>query len=169
MIAALAVIGVAALVVVAAFEAATSSKSGAFEGEPAADTPLPGIGRQAWRRWQDGNRLPAAAAERHADRTPHYGLRARELEDVELPRPRTEFDEEEAFADVSRRLLDDVRRQFGDLVGRVLEGQPATLSGLMAVARYAGLGGLPGWAEQADERQHFTETTAAFRRCNGIF
>lgn len=75
----------------------------------------------------------------------------------------------EALAALSALHARVVKRQHTDLFGEALEGQPATLSGLLGVCRRAGLGGLRGWATDAAQRKRFPETTAAYARLNGIF
>jgi hypothetical protein len=75
----------------------------------------------------------------------------------------------EALAALSRLHARLVTARHPDLLGTKIEGQAATLSGLLAVARRAGLGGLRGWATDAAQRKRFPETTAAYARLNGIF
>lgn len=63
-----------------------------------------------------------------------------------------------------------IEARHGEVLSkREIEGQPATLSGLLAVARKAGLGGLKSWLENEKEREEFPETTARFTRFNGLF
>jgi hypothetical protein len=50
-----------------------------------------------------------------------------------------------------------------------IEGQPVTLSGLLAGARKAGLSGLRNWVEDAADRHRHVETTALVSRFSSIF
>jgi hypothetical protein len=75
----------------------------------------------------------------------------------------------EALAAVSKLHARVVSGHHDDLLGQEIEGQHATLSGLLGVVRRAGLGGLRGWATDAAQRKRFPETTAAYARLNGIF
>lgn len=75
----------------------------------------------------------------------------------------------EALAALSKLHARVILGHHDDLIGAELEKQHATLSGLLGVARRAGLGGLRGWATDAAQRKKFPETTAAYARLNGIF
>ena len=50
-----------------------------------------------------------------------------------------------------------------------INGQTVTLSGLLAVARKAGLGGLRQWVTSEEDRAAFPESGALFARFNGLF
>ena len=50
-----------------------------------------------------------------------------------------------------------------------INGQTVTLSGLLAVARKAGLGGLKQWVTSEEDRAAFPESGALFARFNGLF
>jgi len=54
-------------------------------------------------------------------------------------------------------------------VGRVVDGKPCTLSGLLGVGHYAGENGIASWVQNPDVRKKFSVTTEAFKRTNGIF
>jgi hypothetical protein len=83
-----------------------------------------------------------------------------------LADPAEQYEALTALAKLHGRVL---VRHHEDLIGQEIEGQPATLSGLLGVCRRAGLGGLRGWAADAAQRKKFPETTAAYARLNGIF
>ena len=133
---------------------------------PAPPSPIPGISAAAYGDWQRANITSDAERQAHADRSPLYGLRAREYADVGLA---DGSDEHEAFQRVSRQLAARILRAHAATVGEPLEGAPASLSGLMAAARAAGLGGLKSWCASAEERARFSDTTTAYNRANGIF
>lgn len=66
------------------------------------------------------------------------------------------------------------RAESGDIldamIGREIDGQEATLSGLLTVAlRAGGAKGLESWCTSPAERRKFQHTTAAFARQNGNF
>ena len=56
-----------------------------------------------------------------------------------------------------------------DAIGEMIAGKPATLSGLLAVAKYAGDEGLVSWLSNPAEREQYPHTTAAYQRTTGIF
>lgn len=58
-----------------------------------------------------------------------------------------------------------VKRHKQYLLGPLVEGEKASLSGLLAVAKHAGLAGLAKWLD-GDRRE---STTKAYKRYNGIF
>jgi hypothetical protein len=70
-----------------------------------------------------------------------------------------------SMADLSETIL----RRYGSAVGRAVDGRPATLSGLLAVAHRVGIPGLVSWLGSSVERAHQRIATAAFGRANGIF
>lgn len=71
----------------------------------------------------------------------------------------------EAFARSMRALVPKVAPH----VGRVVDGVPATLSGLLAVGHLAGSEGVAGWVADPAARMKFRATTANFEGANGIF
>ena len=56
-----------------------------------------------------------------------------------------------------------------DELGKEHAGSKATLSGLLAVAKQAGLGGLSSWLTVPADKEKFPNTTKAYIRANGIF
>ena len=87
-------------------------------------------------------------------------------EAVFLADPSEQYEALVALSTLHARVI---KRQHTEVFGEALEGQPATLSGLLGVCRRAGLGGLRGWATDTAQRKRFPETTAAYARLNGIF
>jgi hypothetical protein len=55
------------------------------------------------------------------------------------------------------------------VLGTSIDGQVVTLSGLLAVARKAKLGGLRQWVTSEEDRAAFPESGALFARFNGLF
>ena len=77
-----------------------------------------------------------------------------------------------AFASHVAQHAAAIRARHAGAIGKPIAGAgqgaaPATLSGLLAVARVAGLGGLGKWLASADKRK--PETSAAFEQANGLF
>lgn len=68
---------------------------------------------------------------------------------------------------VDRRRL--ILSKHSTVIGQSIEGLPATISGLLAVAKIAGAAGLASWIANPAERRKFSQTTAAFKTANGIF
>lgn len=54
-------------------------------------------------------------------------------------------------------------------VGTEIDGTKATMSGLLAVAKMAGVAGLKEWLSSADARAKHASTTAQFKKLNAIF
>ena len=67
-----------------------------------------------------------------------------------------------------KRYRDEVLARHRDAIGTVIEGKPATLSGLMAVSQHAGPA-LGSWLASEADRQRFKQTTAAYGRTTGVF
>jgi hypothetical protein len=55
------------------------------------------------------------------------------------------------------------------LLGREVDGRALSLSGLLGLARKAGLSGLRKWIASPSDRAKFSRTTEFVDRCNGIF
>lgn len=62
-----------------------------------------------------------------------------------------------------------IKALYGTYAGKEIEGQKATISGLLAVAHRAGLKGLGSWLKNPGDRQKYPNTTAAYKAANGIF
>jgi hypothetical protein len=71
------------------------------------------------------------------------------------------------FAESCGQYADD--ETVLELVGKLVDGDSATLSGLLSVANRAGVKGLSSWFTDAKERETFSKTTELFKRANGIF
>lgn len=67
-----------------------------------------------------------------------------------------------------KRYRDEVLARHRDAIGTVIEGKPATLSGLMAVSQHAGPA-LGSWLANEADRKRFRQTTAAYGRSTGVF
>ena len=158
-------------------------------------SPLRDIADAAWTAYVQRSRIARPSASAPDGRLGCYALSPRELADAGwmndahkavrggrlgwtgtwadgrseaafLADPAEQYEALAALAKLHGRV---VVRHHDDLLGQGIEGQPATLSGLLGVCRRAGLGGLRGWATDAAQRKRFPETTAAYARLNGIF
>ena len=74
-----------------------------------------------------------------------------------------------------RIFVASMRRYRGEILGEhrgaietQIEGKPATLSGLLAVAHHAGPA-LASWLASAGDRKRFSKTTTAYVRTTGVF
>ena len=72
------------------------------------------------------------------------------------------------FVASMRRYRSQILAEHRAAIGTVIEGKPATLSGLLAVAHHAGPA-LASWLASADDRRRFAKTTAAYGRSTGVF
>ena len=82
---------------------------------------------------------------------------------------RTPAQQYDALESLSKMHAAAILLRHRDAVGATFDGRVATLSGLMGVARRAGMGGFRKWVSDAKNRAAFTETTACFARMNNIF
>lgn len=62
-----------------------------------------------------------------------------------------------------------VGSRHADQLGKAHAGEPATLSGLMAVAHRAGRDGLASWLANDGDKARFKQTTASYLAVNGLF
>lgn len=62
-----------------------------------------------------------------------------------------------------------IRQAHPGAVGRIIEGEKATLSGLLAAIKLSGTKGFAGWISSEAERRKFANTTAAFKTANKVF
>lgn len=60
-------------------------------------------------------------------------------------------------------------QDYAPRVARYVDAPRLTLSGLLAVAHYAGVKGLRAWVGSREDRMFHPFTTASFERCNGFF
>lgn len=72
-----------------------------------------------------------------------------------------------AFTAFASYLEKAIRSRYMGFIGQKIGNVPTTLSGLIAVGYYAGLGGLDSWLNQPMTRK--AATTAYFNKYNGIF
>jgi hypothetical protein len=72
------------------------------------------------------------------------------------------------FAGSMRRYRSEILERHRDALGKDIEGKPATLSGLLAVAHHAGPA-LASWLTNPEDRRRFERTTAAYGRTTGVF
>jgi hypothetical protein len=72
------------------------------------------------------------------------------------------------FAASMRRYRGEILERHRDALGKEIEGKPATLSGLLAVAHHAGPA-LASWLTNPDDRRRFQKTTAAYDQTTGVF
>lgn len=73
------------------------------------------------------------------------------------------------FARDMKDRSDHIRNRYAHVLGETIEGQPVTLSGLLAAIKLAGARGFHSWVNDPAERRKFANTTAAYRTANGIF
>lgn len=73
-----------------------------------------------------------------------------------------------SLADYGPKILELYNDHFGK-DDFTIDSVPISLSGLLAVAHYAGLDGMQSWVEKERDRKKFTDTTGAFQCANGIF
>jgi len=72
------------------------------------------------------------------------------------------------FVASMRRYRHAILADHRGALGTEIEGKPATLSGLLAVAHHAGPA-LVSWLASADDRKRFAKTTTAYGRTTGVF
>ena len=75
----------------------------------------------------------------------------------------------EAFVKATVADRAAVLSRHRDAIGHTLANKTATLSGLLAAARQAGLRGLAAWLASEADRAKFPRTTAAYLRANGLY
>lgn len=62
-----------------------------------------------------------------------------------------------------------ISEKYAQVIGLDIEGKPATLSGLLALAHTAGSEGMYKWLMNGDIRNKFKWVTEAYNKANGIF
>jgi hypothetical protein len=67
------------------------------------------------------------------------------------------------------KLAPAVKQKLGIHIGREVDGQVITLSGLCGVVNRAGMRGAEKWLASESDRKKYPATTRAFRSTNGIF
>lgn len=159
---------------------------------PGRGSPLPGVPLAAWERFVTVMVVAPRGHRGPRGRMGYFGLDARRLADVGfMRRPRkTEVGGESgvwagewapplsegaylgsaaAQYEALSRSMRDLSGHVAPLVGRSLEGERASLSGLLGAAHLAGRAGVLSWAGDPEARKKFRGTTASYHRTNGIF
>jgi hypothetical protein len=67
------------------------------------------------------------------------------------------------------RSMRDLVGRVAPLVGRIVEGERASLSGLLGAAHLAGRAGVATWASDPSARKKFRATTTRYHQANKIF
>ena len=159
-------------------------------------SPLPQVTDEAWNTYARRARVARPSTHSEWNRFGMYAMTARMLSDIGLmveahkgdfqgrravwigtwadgmsaasflASPQAQHDALAALVRLHARVIEG---RHASTIGTTLEGQMVTLSGLLAVAQKAGLGGLAKWLADANDRAGFPETTAAYTRLNGIF
>ena len=160
-------------------------------------SPLAGVDDDAWTIYVRRARLAPLGAASPSLRLGMFALTARDLADAGLMteahkgeanghkgvwlgtwvagRTRAEFlaspeQQLDALARLTRiQAHKIVELRLDAAVGTEIAGEAATLSGLLGVARKAGLGGLRQWLASDEDRQAFPESGALYQRFNGLF
>jgi hypothetical protein len=181
--------------VLGAAEEFAEAEGVSVDAEPLYASPVREVSDDKWTAYVKRSRTARPSAVSGDNRMGCYAMTARELADAgwmldahkgeyngrlcwlgtwapernEMAFLRSPSEQYDALAALSRIHAQVIERKHDDLIGREIEGKPASLSGLMGVCRRSGLGGLPGWAASAEQRKKFPETTAQYARLNGIF
>jgi hypothetical protein len=144
-------------------------------------SPIPDVSDAAWstyvKRSVRGDLTEVTPQQRYG----RYGFTRRHLHDLQLltadgwseacseaqflQSPELQY---AALVDLTKLHL-PLLKLYRSVLGTDIEGQPATRSGLLAVARKAGRYGLQSWVRNPAERAQFSDTTALYRRFNGLF
>jgi len=155
-------------------------------------SPIPGVSSTAWRRFVSVMVVAPKSYVSPRGRMGTFGMDARRLADIGFmddahksqlgsesgvwtgswrpPLDRKTFlsstpVQYEAFCRSMRKM----QPTASSLAGTLVNGTPATLSGLLAVGQLAGERGLASWIEDPSVREKFKTTTQSFERANGIF
>ena len=155
-------------------------------------SPLPGISADAWRRFVQALKGTSLGARSVSGRLGLFSIHLRRLAELgyvqavhrtpagmlaaEWVEPLTEAAflsnlrlQYGAFVESVSGLAEEIARRYTSAVGRLVDGRPASLSGLLAVAHRLGIGGLEAWLASESERARQRIATTAFERANGIF
>ena len=174
----------------------TAASTGALSECLRYQSPLSAASDDQWTTYVRRSRVARPTAVTPDNRMGAYGLTARELSDIGwmdeahksvgvdgklawrgtwadgkslalfLRLPAQQYD---ALEELSKLHAAAIVARHPQAVGMDFDARTATLSGLMGVARRAGMGGLRKWVSDAKNRAAFPETTASFARLNGIF
>lgn len=170
----------------------TTSRRGLSMLPPAPGSPLPGVPLAAWRRF-----VTLMVVAPRGETTPRgrhgcFGMDERSLADVGFvgnPRKTTVGSETGVWAgewtppltrekflastpaqyEAFSRSMRGLAGRVAPLVGRVVGGRRASLSGLLGVAHLAGAAGAASWAADPAVRKRFADTTERFAKTNGVF
>lgn len=163
-------------------------------GTPTYRSPVPEASDQQWARFVRLMQTGEAAAVTPTGQVGIFHTRLRRLQDLSLARDVRQVKGEggarwtatfrpplslarllgdvllqyRIFVASMRRYRSDILANHRGVIGREIEGKPATLSGLLAVAHHAGPA-LGSWLTSADDRRRFARTTAAYSRTTGVF
>jgi hypothetical protein len=159
---------------------------------PRTESPLPGVPLLSWERFVTVMAVSPPSQVTPRRRMGVFGMDARRLTDVgfmEEARKTSVAGEQgvwvanwraplttekflastpaqyEAFSRSCRRLAPKVREH----VGKLVDGQPCSLSGLLGVGHLAGEAGVASWVADPRVRARFRATTQTFHRTNGVF
>jgi hypothetical protein len=80
--------------------------------------------------------------------------------------PALQYDYFARSMDLYRNIIAEKYKQ---VMGLEIEGKPATLSGVLAIAHMSGSEGIYKWLTDGEIRRKFTFVTNAFNKTNGIF
>jgi hypothetical protein len=159
---------------------------------PRTSSPLPGVPLLSWERFVTVMAVSPPARVTPRRRMGMFGMDARRLADVGfmeearkasvggepgvwVARWREPLTTEKFLAstpaqyEAFRRSCGRMAPRVQGLVGRVVDGQKCSLSGLLGVGHLAGESGVAGWVADPGVRKRFRATTAAFHRTNGVF
>jgi hypothetical protein len=69
------------------------------------------------------------------------------------------------------QLYPDISQRYYHIFGAPsqVDGNPITMSGLLAVCKHANLSGLDSWLNKGRDRENFPNTTNAYLKSNGVF
>lgn len=87
-------------------------------------------------------------------------------EDKFLADPKLQYDLFSKSMELYRNIIAEKYKQ---VIGLEINGQKATLSGLLALAHTCGAEGMYKWLTTPEMRERFTWVTKAYERANGIF
>ena len=165
-------------------------------GAPASTyrSPIPGASDEQWARFARLMQTGELATITHSGQVGLFQTRLKRLEDLGLARgvrpenhhggatwtatfrPPLTMDrlladpiaQYRIFAASMKGYREDILGRHRVALGTTIEGKPATLSGLLAVAHHAGPA-LSSWLTSQDDRRRFAKTTAAYHSATGVF
>lgn len=168
------------------------SRKGMSMSRPEPEGPIRGVPLVAWRRFVTVMAVAPRDYVSPRGRTGMFGMDARRLRDVgfmkdakkasvggevgvwvgswQEPVTREKFLASPALQyEAFRRSATRMAPRVSGLVGKVVDGQRCSLSGLLGVGHLAGEEGVRSWVEDPAVRRRFSTTTKNFARTNGIF